>query len=269
MPLRESHVFLLLNMKRGRSQSFASAGGFGRSASTLERAATVVLKRARINPMKRRIPQRRVEMKFYDTAYATVGIPSPSDASGGMADPSATSMLSTVAVGDTRTNRDGGQIWIHGVEIRGTVVKNSSEGAVDPPDGTSVYVALVLDKQTNGAQMSSENCFSNLQGTAATATSVMRNLDFRNRFIVLKQQWFDCSVKTLASVALNTFAAAGLTHEFQWYLRFKKPIKVNFNSVTPTVATIASVVDNCLHCIAYANTGGHSLGYNARIRFTD
>lgn len=239
----------------------------GRTSST--GAATVIIKKARIAAPKSRVQPRRIEVKFYDTAYAITAIPGPTDASGGMADPSATSMITTVAQGDSRTNRDGGQIYIHGVEIRGIVQRAVQEEGLNPQPGAGVFVALVLDKQTNGAQMASENCFVNSIGTAASATSVMRNLDYRNRFQVMKQGWFDTSVSAMSQSAANSFSTAGVNHNFEWYLRFKKPIKVNFNATTPTSSTIVSVVDNCLHMVAYANDVSHFLSYNARIRFTD
>lgn len=232
-------------------------------------SATSSSTRRRLLPSKHKPAIRKLEVKFYDTAYAITAIPLPTDASGGMADPSATSMISTPAVGDTSTNREGGQIFISAIEVRGKVEKAIVEAATGPTGGQTVFVALVQDTQTNGAQMNSENCFSNLVGTAASACDVMRNLNFRNRFKVLRQEWFNMSPITLTSSALNDFSESGQYKHFQWYIKLKQPIKVNFNSTTPTVATIASVVDNCLHLISYTTTAGMFLSYNARIRFTD
>jgi len=40
----------------------------------------------------------------------------------------------------------------------------SKEIQADAPNGCSVFVAIVLDTQTNAAQMNSEDCFKILQG---------------------------------------------------------------------------------------------------------
>jgi len=51
-----------------------------------------------------------VERKFYDTALTATAIVSPTDCTGAELDPSATSMISTPAQGDSEQNRDGKQI---------------------------------------------------------------------------------------------------------------------------------------------------------------
>lgn len=172
-------------------------------------------------------------------------------------------MISTPAQGDTAQSRDGKKITIKSVLIRGLINVGLIEAGTTPNAGNRVFVALVLDKQSNTAQMNSEDCFQNQSGSALGATCPMRNLNFSNRFKVLKTVELDLNSKTLASSALNDFSWNGEQQTFEWYV--KTNIDVNFNATT--TSTIAAVVDNSLHVIAYSTITGNTLTYNARIRF--
>lgn len=228
--------------------------------------ATSAPQRRRLYKPKHKQAIRRIEVKYYDTGLAATAIAAPTDAAGAELDPSATSMISTPAVGDASNQRDGNQIRMREVEIRGTVQRSIDEAVVDPPAGLTVYLALVLDNQSNGAQMNSEDCFVNTAAAAATAAAPFRNLLFRHRFQILKHQWFDMSHNTLANVAVNSFSTAGVNKEFVWRIPLRDMI-VNFNS--GTTASIANVVDKSIHLIGYATISTCFVQYNARIRFTD
>lgn len=208
-----------------------------------------------------------IERKFYDTNLASTALVAPTDASGAEFDPSATSMISTPAVGDGEQNRDGKRINILSVEVTGSVAQNGLETQPSPPTGQKVYVALVLDTQSNAAQMNSEDCFKNTNAAAITAISPLRNLLFAQRFRVLKSQVLDLTPVTVSHFAVDSFSWGGTFKTFKWYLRFPKGLPVNFNA--GTTASIANVIDNSLHIIAYTNTttGAPTIAYNARIRF--
>lgn len=221
----------------------------------------------RVNRRGRQYPGRAaelsVEKKFYDTALAASAIGVATDASGGERDPSVTSMISTPAVGDNEQNRDGKKILIKSVLIKGQIQRTGSEDIVDPPATNKVMVSLVLDTQSNGAQMNSEDCYKNLSASVLGNATPLRNLLFANRFKVLKSEIFDLTVQAMAQEADNLYASAGTGECFEWYLPMS--LLVNFNA--GTTADIANVVDNSLHVIAYAVSAGATITYNARIRF--
>lgn len=173
-------------------------------------------------------------------------------------------MISTPAVGDTAQDRDGKKIQLKNCYIKGTVQIAASELAVAPPSGTQIYIALVLDTQSNAAQMNSEDCFKNLAGNVATNSAPLRNLLQAKRFRILKDELIDMNIDTLSHFAADSFSIAGLLKQFEWFVPLKDMI-VNFNG--GTTASIANVVDNSLHVIAYATTASSTLSYNARIRF--
>lgn len=206
-----------------------------------------------------------VETKFYDTALAATAILNPTDAAGGELDPSATSMISTPAVGDGEQNRDGKRIILKNVQIKGLINRVGTEDAVDPPNSDKVFLALVLDTQSNGAQLNSEDVFKNLSASIFGATTPLRNLLFAQRFRVLKQELFDMDAYNVGVEATNLHSMAGNSKCFEWFLPLKD-LPVNFNA--GTTASIANVVDNSLHIIGYSTGAGNcTLTYNARIRF--
>lgn len=206
-----------------------------------------------------------IERKFYDTTLTATALVAPTDASGAEFDPSATSMISTPAVGDTEQNRDGKQIVIESVELNGTLNVPTSELAAGPAPGTTCYVALVLDTQSNAAQMNSEDCFKNTSAAANQAANPMRNLLFGKRFRILKAEQFDLTPEAISHFAVDSFSASGKIEQFRWFLPMR--LQVNFNA--GTTASIANVIDNSLHVIAYVNNTGlaPTIAYNARIRF--
>lgn len=206
-----------------------------------------------------------IEKKFYDTALAATALVAPLDAAGGEFDPSATSMISTPAVGDAEQSRDGKKIIIKSAQVKGTVHLPPGEDVANPTVACQVFVALVLDTQTNGAQLNSEDVFKNLANEAGSAAGPMRNLLFGPRFKILKSEILDLNSQTLAVEATDLFAHAGLRKNFEWYCPMELP--VNFNA--GTTASVANVIDNSLHVIAYATnvSNAPTISYNARIRF--
>lgn len=222
---------------------------------------TLASKRGRFDTVGYVVP----EEKFYDTSLGVTLITNPTDATGGEKDPSATSMVSTPARGDGATDRDGKHIWISSVEVAGNVKSPQMEHDTSPRNGSNVMVCLVLDTQTNGAQLNSEDVFVNPAGIGSMAIAPLRNLLHETRFKVLKSEMFDVSPVTLSNIGSNDFAWLGVNRSFRWFVGLNLP--VNFNAGTS--ASIVNVVDNSLHIIAYAGDTGFdpTIEYNARIRF--
>ncbi len=207
-----------------------------------------------------------IEKKFYDTALSAAAITAPTDSTGAEHDPSATSMISTPVRGDSEQNRDGKQISLLNVTIKGAINVAQRELINSPVSGAIVYVALILDTQTNGAQLNSEDVFKNTSGNVFVNGTPQKNLLFMNRFRILKTQRFNLTPNTLSHFAVDSFSWAGVTRPFSWFVNLKG-LKVNFNA--GTTADVANVIDNSLHIIAYTTNiaGAPTLTYNARIRF--
>lgn len=204
-----------------------------------------------------------IEHKFYDTGRDAATVSASADCTGGEYDPSATSMISTPSQGDGEQNREGKRIMIDSVQVKGTLIKGQVEDAVNPSDADAVFIALILDTQSNGAQLNSEDVFKNPSASVRTASAPIRNLLFAERFRVLKSEVVSLDYLTLANEADNNFGASARQVNFDWYVPLQLP--VNFNA--GTTASIANVVDNSLHIVAFSHQGTALLSYNARIRF--
>jgi len=208
-----------------------------------------------------------IERKFYDNGLTATALTAPTDATGGEFDPSATMMMTTPAQGDGPSNRDGKEIAMLYLQINGTIALPSKEIQADAPNGCSVFVAIVLDTQTNAAQMNSEDCFKNTAGLAAAAVVPHKNLLFGKRFRILKERLFNMDVKTLSHFADDSFSWAGQRKYFKWFIPLNG-MKVKFNG--GTTESVANVIDNSIHVIAYASniTGvAPTISYASRLRF--
>lgn len=175
--------------------------------------------------------------------------------------------ISATAEGNGPSNRDGRRYAIHGVNIRGSFVQASAEAETDPVGDNVVRLAVVLDRQTNGAQLSPAGQVYDTNGTAPQAYA-LRSLEHTRRYRVLKdlKKRIPGAQALMAQGAVNTFARGEVIIPFSIDLTFKKPIIVECSGTT---AAIASIVDNSIHVIATEHKGyGVTLSYKSRVRFT-
>lgn len=253
-----------LKRKKTRGVTFSRKKRRGVKAMTTQRVAA-------LGRMRRRnlvsMGFLGIEKKFYDTSLAATTIPAGTDATGGEFDPSATSMISTPAQGDGEQNRDGKRINILSCVVNGVIRLAASELQSNPYAGTKVFVALVLDTQSNGAQAQSEQVFKNTAANADTQVVPVKNLLFGNRFRILKEKIFDLTPGSMSHFAVDSFSNDGKAVTFKWFIPFPGGLPVNFNS--GTTASIANVIDNSLHIMAFQTNANDpvQITYNARIRF--
>lgn len=205
------------------------------------------------------------EKKFLDTAKTATAFVAPTDSAGGELDPStgSTGCLSAPAQGDGATNRDGKQIIAKYLEIKGVINLPNQVNQSGSRGGIVAMVAVILDTQTNGAQLNSEDVYTNTAATAIGAPVANRNLLFGPRFKVLKQEFFELAYDGTtydgANVEMN-----GKQQKFQWYIPLGN-LKINFNS--GTTADVANVIDNSIHIVGFASEATPTITYNARMRF--
>lgn len=204
------------------------------------------------------------ELKFYDTKLVGAALTAPTDSAGGEHDPSATIVLNSVTQGDGEQQRDGRKMTMKSIYISGVVkcVPQANQTVTDA--ASMVFLALVLDMQTNGATITSENVFTNKSADAILAASPMRNLEFNTRYRVLKTIRMVLQNPNISYDGTN-MEQQGLNRPFKMYVPLND-LGVTFNGTTETVANIT---DNSLHLIAYTNSVAlaPNLNYNARLRF--
>lgn len=205
------------------------------------------------------------EIKFYDTSFGSTALVNSVTMAGAETDPTTILTISAPAVGDGDQNRDGKKITIHGVQVTGNISYAIQVDQTTADVAPVVDLWVLLDKQSNGAQFNSEDVFTNPSGVACQP---LRNLGFNKRFRILKHKHFPAPILPITYDGTN-IEQSGSTKSFNFFLRFKKPLIVNF-SAGSTAAGIASVIDNSIHVMAVGSLVAAvipSLAYNARIRF--
>lgn len=245
---------------------------FGPAAATPARlkAASSGLKRAKVSAARQvanavSMGFLGIEKKFLDSAKTATAVGAAAALTGGEYDPSTgcTGCLSCPAQGDTEQSRDGKRIVIDSLILKGYVQQDGSVGEVPEPV-LKVFIAVILDTQTNGAQLNSEDVFKNTLASTDTNSDPLKNLLFGNRFRILKSQTYDLTPSGITGAAA-TLAHNAVRREFDWYIPFKGGLQVNLNA--GTTADVANVIDNSVHVVAFATTTGCNIAYNARIRF--
>ncbi len=204
-----------------------------------------------------------IENKFLDSRVNDVAF-SGTWAGGEMEDATLLS-VSAVQQGVGENQRDGRKYAINSVFIRGTLELPVQESLGAPPADVVARVLLVLDKQTNGAQLNAED----VMLTVASAHDIdsFRNLQFVERFQVLADKKVRIPLTLMATNegAVNLFAHGSVSVPFKMSFIFKTPLRVTCKA---TAAAIASIVDNSIHVIGTANNTSLTINYTSRLRFT-
>lgn len=205
-----------------------------------------------------------IERKFYDTFLGFTAVPSPVGAlTGGEMDPATKDCLNAIVQGAGPNQRIGRQCTLKSCYVQGILSSVATNTAEHAP---IVTVFLVLDRQTNGSQLASEQVFTNPSSEASVSPFPFHDLENVKRFRVL-----DKVTVTLTdySIAYNStsmvYHQAGGNAPFS--LKWSGDLVVNYDD--PTTENVSSISDNSLHVIAFAsNTASSvSIAYNARIRF--
>lgn len=208
-----------------------------------------------------------MEYKFYDRTKAIAQIANDGSCAGGEYDPATVLCLNAPIAGSGAQERDGWKISMKSIYVTGFVTPFTNEvplsSATDLDDNVVVFIALVLDTQTNGAQLSSEHVYKSEGGTTHLNACPLRNLEHSKRFRVL-----DKAVITLPVIAAGSNTTAlSLPGSAPFKLSSRSLPDVQFTS---DAAGVSSISDNSLHVIAFTNAGNTHMGitYNSRLRFT-
>ncbi len=170
--------------------------------------------------------------------------------------------ISGVTQGDGESNRDGRVYNILSLHMKGFIEILATEGQTAPLGDSLSRVCVVIDRQTNGAEVTATNV---MLGTATDDINAFQNLQFSNRFRVIKDKTFRIPVQTGSmTAAANLFDQGPVKIPFNWNFTFKRPIKVVCSGTTNTIAVIT---DNSIQVIGVGDTALTLLNYQARIRY--
>lgn len=210
-----------------------------------------------------------LEVKYLDTYAANTALTAPANAAGGSIEPSGgcTGCLSAPAQGDGPSNREGNKIVVKSIFVECNVSYNTqaSRTVADPlPD---IYIALVMDTQTNGATIASEEVFTNPSAETYQAAQPLRNMSWTSRFKVLATKRFTVrSISLTGSPTTGDVIISGAHRNVNLAWRGDMPVTFTTGSTT---ADVANVTNNSIHLIAFTSSTNLavSLSYTSRIRF--
>lgn len=198
-----------------------------------------------------------IEYKFVDYEQSTVALTT----SWATKEDSTALSISAVAQGDGESERDGRIYRITSVHVQGDIVLDVAESSTAPIQDVIARVIVVLDKQTNSAQMTGPLVM-DAGGTADW--HAFRNLQNTSRFQVLYDKKMIIPVNETNEGSINLFATGSGRRFFKFNKRFKTPIKVICDGTT---AVVGSITDNSIHVIAVASSGLANINYQSRVRF--
>jgi len=208
-----------------------------------------------------------IEKKFLDCNLSSTAFAAPTNATGGEFPPTAgsTGCYSAPAQGDGPTNRDGNKIVIVQMDWKGTISCASQADQTAADITTFVLLAMVQDTQTNGAQLNSEDVFSNPAAGASTATDVFRNMSYTRRFKILAMTRKKLSMPTLTWDGTNIEQTG---FHLPISLSWRGKIPVTFTTAS-TTADIANVTDNSIQLVGFCTNTSLAplLSGNMRMRF--
>lgn len=211
-----------------------------------------------------------LEMKHFDSGVSSTSL--VAGVTSGEMDPTSLDCLNCPAQGDNNSERIGNKITIKKITVRGFLTRGGSTVAVGNPMPLSIkcVVALVLDKQTNGAQLNAENVYLPTGSLTGSTTNMLRDPEFLERFQVLRQFVYVLPAGSAAQdTAGGNIQSGGTGTHFDFFVD-KLNIPVRFNGTT---SVVGSIVNNSLHIIAFADKGSGinvaTIDYNARITYTD
>lgn len=205
------------------------------------------------------------ERKYFDTQGSSAVNITNASFNGAEVDPTTVNCLCAPSQGNDISNREGRNIFVYNITVRGTLKVNAQSAQNSGDRGQTVRLILVMDKQTNGTQMASEDLI-------ASAVSVPMTFGFQNtanfgRFQILKDKFIPMGPFPISSNG-SVLIQGGVTKMFKLKYSFKSPIKVNFNSTNG--GTVADIVDNSFHILAGRDDPDTpvELTYKARVAFT-
>jgi len=248
--------------KRRRSNGTYTANKKRRSAMVPYRRP-----RSKKNPALRNIRTGgllSVERKYFDTFLTASALVAPADASGGELNPATILCLNGVPSGDGATNRDGMEISMQQLEIKGIV--NIPVASVIAGDAApTVLLSVVLDTQTNATDINSEDVYTN-PGASALASSPLRKMENRKRFRVLKQ-WRRQLTQPMITYDGTDLEQSGVQVPFHFFIPLNG-LKTQFKTGS-TTGYYDTIIDNkiCMLGFTSSTTYAPTVSYNARLRF--
>lgn len=212
-----------------------------------------------------------ISKKYVDSWNTGTAIPNNTTCASGEIDAStgvgALSQLCGVVNNATETSRTGDKVRYTSIHVIGTVTCAAQADQTATDLATNVYVAIVLDTQTNGAQLNSEDVFTNPSATASLCSSPVRDMQYSKRFKVVKTWSCNFNNPSIAYDGSN-MEQSGMIENFDLFINCD--VIQQYTDANST-GLVTGVLDNSFHLIAFASSTAlaPTIQYNCRARFID
>jgi len=221
------------------------------------------------------------EMKYFDCDRngGVPGLVTTTWVATTMQDPDTTINLGSAAVatpnclfaptvGAALNQRIGRKVKVHKIKVTGFVNKGPETAQTTGDEATTLRIMLVMDQQTNAAQMTGAQLMQDASATATTINTFQNPNNF-GRFRVLKDKRITIFNANMAGeVAAANVIKEGLKANFKFKIRFRTPIDVHFNATNG--GTVADIVDNSFHIVCGQTPAANcNLSYYSRVCYKE
>lgn len=222
------------------------------------------------------------EMKYFDSNLTNTNM-TASDGSwpaGTIVDPTGTINLGSASVatplclfaptvGAALNQRIGRKVKVLKIKIQGTIQTPVQAAQAAADAATSVRIVLVMDQQTNAAQMTGAQLFQTAD-SATAGLSTFQNPNNFGRFRVLKQKRLTLQNPNMTGSPTTADVVQGsLKVNWKMNVVFSQPITVNFNATNG--GTVADVIDNSFHvlCACDSTALTPAINYYCRVCYKE
>lgn len=219
-----------------------------------------------------------VEHKYCDYYYVQTAVVRSANSTGLTLVPNSSSeggtanaIIGSLKKGDDSYQRDGRQVYVDEILIKGWVKFAGAEAVVDPPEGSIVSILLFQDTETNKALAASENVVTNPAGFGYSGPNFLRNPNGYTRFNSISAITVACPPRPITQFAANNYSAGSISVPFEIYKKFKTPIQIRYGDTNNGDYT--DIIDNSFQILATEGGDaptifyGATITFNARMRF--
>jgi len=220
------------------------------------------------------------ELKFCDTYLLATDCGEAANLSDGLVSqysgPTSGRPLFLPVRGDAYDRRTGTAVHVRSWHLKLSLQVLPIDNGTRIPQGISVFVALIHDKQTNGALCSAADIFSNASGDQNLLMCLQRNPLFGKRFEVLRSEIVDVTPNVFEVLDILTpdqTASMGVWKHLEFFIPLDFVVNFAENS-----GQIQDIVDHSFHVYAVRtpHNGSGAENYppvravfSSRFRFTD
>lgn len=211
------------------------------------------------------------ERKYFDSEVSSRALTAVTGAyTTAMADPTTVNTLFAPVPGTGVNQRIGRKCTVLSLRIRGEIeIPGINDSAsIAALSGIIFRFIVVIDKQTNGVQMQSQDLITS--GGSNVAWDMYQNTAGFGRFRVLKDRRFLLQDPNYGGdPATTTLDRNGRAILFEYTFKFRRGLVVHFNA--GTAGSVGDITDNSLHvsCAVNTITANPTLSYKSRVTYLD